>query len=617
MKKIFLTLVLISVFTTAIASDRMMLIEFFTSSTCPPCATNNPILTAFLQAANHERISGIGYHMNWPAPGNDPMYLHNPTDNNARRTYYNVNSIPQARFDGFIDVLSPYSQSNFQALYDSRVNNYSPITILLTDSTMANDSVMVRVQVYCETMLPTPTLMLHVAVMEDSIKYISPPGTNGETEFHWVMRKMLPSGNGTSLTLLPGEIKVYEFKYKNDPVWNINEMSLLAFVQVPGTREIVNAARKTINFTLLPYPAYKSVPGGQSTSRQFRVRVPIKATGYNSPLTFTYEVVPSNANITVTFPGGNTLLNLNDSLLFQVNSTASAPTGAYQIILTATDGNSKYHMTSVSYLVNKNYVAVNTNHPGAQFKVNGTPYGGLTLFDWTLGSGQTLSAVSPQTFSQYKYVFTNWSNNGDTTHTITVNSDTNLYTCNYKKQFKLQVSTNPSGIEPLITITNGDIYHDSASTVNVSISPLSVQFNNKTYFFKRWMGAGIGSYTGTNPNFTVTMNNFINQISFWDTIDVSINPIGTTVPDKYELKQNYPNPFNPTTKIEFGIPNSGLVTLKVYDISGREIETIYNGYLNAGFYSASFFAEGLSSGIYFYRLEAGTYTEIRRMAFIK
>ena len=131
------------------------------------------------------------------------------------------------------------------------------------------------------------------------------------------------------------------------------------------------------------------------------------------------------------------------------------------------------------------------------------------------------------------------------------------------------------------------------------------------------MGSGAGSYNGPNPSFQLTMNNFVNQIAVWDTVNVSINPIGTSVPNKYELEQNYPNPFNPATKIQFAIPKSGQVALKVFDISGREVQTLHNGYLNAGYYETTFSGAGLASGIYFYRLESGSYTEIRRMAFIK
>jgi len=76
------------------------------------------------------------------------------------------------------------------------------------------------------------------------------------------------------------------------------------------------------------------------------------------------------------------------------------------------------------------------------------------------------------------------------------------------------------------------------------------------------------------------------------------------VPDRIELCQNYPNPFNPTTDIEFRIANFEFVTLKVFDVLGREIATLAEGYYGAGSYKATFDASGLSSGVYYYRLEA-------------
>ncbi len=619
MKKLLFTLLLvILIFSISYSGDRMMLIEFFTSSTCGPCASNNPILTAFVNSKDPERLAALAYHMNWPSPGNDPMYLYNPNDNNARRTYYNVNSIPHSFFDGINSISPPYSQSTFQYYYGVRENILSPVTILLSDSAFAGgDSLLVRVTVYCESYLANPNATLHIAVLENHIHYQYPPGTNGETDFYWVMRRMFPNGNGSPITLFPGTLQTVEYRFKRDTIWNQNQISYLAFVQA-ANKEILGAAKKTLNFTLLPYPAYRSVPQGQSASGTFRIRVPLKAAGYNMPLTFSASVSPNNSNITVSFPNGNTLTNLNDSLLVQVNSTSSAPSGVYQIILTASDANSKTHKTTVSYLVNRNYVLIGTNRNGVvQYKVDGNTYTTFSVFDWEVGSTHTLQAISPANYTSYQYVFQNWSNSGDTTQTITVNTTTNQYIAYYKLQWKLQASTNPSGIFPLVTISNGNQYHDSGSVVTVSISPLQVQFNNKTYYFNRWVGGGQGSYNGTNPTFQVTMNNFINQIAIFDTINISVKHLGSEIPNKYELMQNYPNPFNPVTKIKFALPKSGIVTIKVFDLLGRLVEVVVNNYLEAGYYETDFDGSALSSGIYFYRLETEEYSEIKSMVLLK
>lgn len=77
-----------------------------------------------------------------------------------------------------------------------------------------------------------------------------------------------------------------------------------------------------------------------------------------------------------------------------------------------------------------------------------------------------------------------------------------------------------------------------------------------------------------------------------------------SVPQGYKLKQNYPNPFNPTTRIEYSVPNSSHITLKVYNALGQEVKTLFQGERAAGNYTAKFDGTGLSSGIYFYRLEA-------------
>ncbi len=93
---------------------------------------------------------------------------------------------------------------------------------------------------------------------------------------------------------------------------------------------------------------------------------------------------------------------------------------------------------------------------------------------------------------------------------------------------------------------------------------------------------------------------------------VNIGNQGET-PSSYNLSQNYPNPFNPATKINFSIPKGELVTLKVYDVLGREVSTLVNKQMTAGTYSINFDASKLSSGVYFYRLDAGSFTQTKKM----
>jgi hypothetical protein len=91
----------------------------------------------------------------------------------------------------------------------------------------------------------------------------------------------------------------------------------------------------------------------------------------------------------------------------------------------------------------------------------------------------------------------------------------------------------------------------------------------------------------------------------------------TQTPFHYSLKQNYPNPFNPSTKISFAIPKPGFVSLKIYNILGKEVQTLVSEVKPAGEYLLDFNASGLQSGVYFYKLESEGFSETLKMLLIK
>ncbi len=105
-------------------------------------------------------------------------------------------------------------------------------------------------------------------------------------------------------------------------------------------------------------------------------------------------------------------------------------------------------------------------------------------------------------------------------------------------------------------------------------------------------------------------------------INISILPTGvnngiSNLPKAFALYQNYPNPFNPSTTIHYEIPNSGLVTLKIYDVLGRESATLVNEYKTIGKYDVKFNAANLSSGVYFYQLREGNFTAVKKLLLLK
>lgn len=115
-----------------------------------------------------------------------------------------------------------------------------------------------------------------------------------------------------------------------------------------------------------------------------------------------------------------------------------------------------------------------------------------------------------------------------------------------------------------------------------------------------WLGTATGKiFKYVDPNYT------------------GVGNPGNETPANYKLEQNYPNPFNPTTTINYSIPSASQVSIKVYDMLGNEIMTLVNDRKNAGSYSTSFNASNLASGIYLYKIVAGSYTDTKKMTLIK
>ncbi|MCE1164646.1 MAG: T9SS type A sorting domain-containing protein [Bacteroidetes bacterium] len=147
-------------------------------------------------------------------------------------------------------------------------------------------------------------------------------------------------------------------------------------------------------------------------------------------------------------------------------------------------------------------------------------------------------------------------------------------------------------------------------------APTSAGTYTYTYTYKR-----LSTWVDTSTYTVAFVQNDVNKevinsgkghfIATWN------NPISSPVPDNYTLSQNYPNPFNPVTKISFGIPKSGYVSLKVFDITGSVIYTLVSGQMNAGRYEYDFSGADLSSGVYYYKLECNGFTETKKMVLIK
>jgi len=196
-------------------------------------------------------------------------------------------------------------------------------------------------------------------------------------------------------------------------------------------------------------------------------------------------------------------------------------------------------------------------------------------------------------------------------------------------------NSSDNGIYTFLRGTPGETHHMVA--INLTSEPIedaSAEFSN--YFFNYfdssagWHGEVLfGSENGDENNFTAPFTgpgqgqpienisvpaHSVKIVSFENVLTSADEPEQAK---SFELHQNYPNPFNPATTISFYLPQSEEVTLTVFDVTGRRVATLVDQPMNAGIHNQTFDASALSSGIYFYRLEAGSFSDVQKMTLIK
>ncbi len=392
---------------------RNVVFEAYTSSTCAPCASQNPYLDAFI-SARFDTIVPIKYHMNWPSPGNDPMYHANPTQNNERRYYYSINAVPTLVIDGVHIQVSGYSTlSNLLNPYTARLQKGSPLSVTVTDTKIAGDSILANVTVNVISPLPSGNYKLRVSSISRRITYSSPPGTNGETDFKDVFRFMYPNTTGTTISTTPGTYN-FQFKYKLTPLANAVDTIYYtaAFVQNDVTKEIINAA-KGRNYQVVT--KVQTQPNPENTKP---IQAPSFITSdgkiisgsntYQTMAGFNYE--PFEGNFP---PAGWTIINPDNGLTWVQYTGANGPmfSGTKSVKMPFYDYSSS---GQIDYLVSKVYNGLDysdsikfnwayAQYPGytdaLQVKVSTD---GGTSFPYTIfnRSGATL-ATAPSTSSSF------------------------------------------------------------------------------------------------------------------------------------------------------------------------------------------------------------------------
>jgi hypothetical protein len=273
MQKIYAILICgLLTFTASAQSQRKVLVEEFTQASCGPCAAANPSFNALL-SNNAGKCVSIKYQTSWP--GVDPMNAQYPAAVSARVSYYSCSSVPYAVMDGDAVTGASYTgapgnlttakinaEYAIPASFDMWVSHY------LTNDL---DSIYITADVSCtQNFSGTSYVRMHLVLVEKQINFASAPGSNGETDFYMVCRRMFPSQTGTSLPLAwnVGDDTTITMKVAVPSyIYDIDQLAVVGFLQDNGTKDVLQAAYSIspvgvndyavdpVNIQLFPNPA--------------------------------------------------------------------------------------------------------------------------------------------------------------------------------------------------------------------------------------------------------------------------------------------------------------------------------------------------------------------------
>ncbi|MEI7802073.1 MAG: fibronectin type III domain-containing protein [Bacteroidota bacterium] len=286
MKKILLVLSVcfLTLESSAQTTQRLILVEEYTNASCGPCALSNPAFDA-LMTANASKVVAVRYHTSFP--GYDPFYSQNPVQNQARSIYYQVTSVPTARMDGAGTFLQDVNQTSIDVEYNIAPQYAINLNFHLSSD---NDSVYASAT-FKALQTVTGILKAHIMMVEKVITFSTPPGSNGETSFPMVMKKMLPSETGTTLpaTMFPGDSVVINVGWLISNVFNLNQLALVAFVQDNVTKNVKQAGYAPVPSTVTVTPPTISLNAVNDVLCSNNGSVNINISGGTPPYTFVWS----------------------------------------------------------------------------------------------------------------------------------------------------------------------------------------------------------------------------------------------------------------------------------------------------------------------------------------
>ena len=530
-------------------SQRLVLAEEFTNASCGPCAGQNPAFDALLQQ-NTDKITSIKYHMSWP--GTDPMYTHNPADNNARKNLYSINGVPHVHVDG-----------NWWNGMPSGVNQYLINTAAAIPSPfdmqvqyeLSEDESKINVTAYVNaTQNVSGNLKLFLVVIEKHIHFTSPPGYNGEKDFYNVMKKILPTKTGLKLetSIDSGEYFIAESSWELANVYNNDELSVVAFIQDMTTKEVYQAANGSTDPIVPLYTNDVAISGvyyvtDKNCSSKMAPKIRIINSGAAEVTSMDIEYHINDGDVTtINWTGNLAFLDKEEIQLEELNFSLKDTNNFVVEVTNVNGGDDEYVANNMEDMVF--YRADYFDGPGFMFLEldNHPEQTTWKMYDY---EGNVVQEGGPYTTP------------GGTV-TVTFNFPTS--SC---YRFEMYDSGNDG-------LSGGGSYQV----------------------------AGSGAISFSGGDFT---DKDVNEITY-DIVGV----------DEKEIVNNlsiYPNPATDNLSVSFLLSDSKTVSVALYDMLGKQMMVNNMGVQPAGSIDVNFDVNSLQSGVYLIKTEVGNKSYVNKV----
>lgn len=630
---------------------------------------SDPALNTALQnVGTPDNAFDIAYHMWWPS-GSDPFYLANTVDNTARKNYYSISGTPTQICDGTIA-----SWPSMQSTIESRLLTTSHIWLDLSTAVIDEN---IEVTCTAVTDFNTPAnLVIHIVLL-DRYSYL-PSSPNGQPHHYHAMLKMAPSASGQVFTATAEDTVRYYATIHMNPSWNPDNLDIACFVQDNTNHEVLQARceQVPVNYPSLSYSGYTVEDDGNNDGRPEPgetaslyvtlsngepFQTAVNVTGTISTLDPDLTVSVPTVNFP-DIPNGGEGTNATP-FVFTVSPNAQPHLASFHLEVVADPLQTTMEADFDIYIgwpncllvdddlggVFESYYEAALNSLSQSYELwdanaNGAPnldQAGYAAVIWFTGYSdfEVLNASEQAALEGYLAdggrLFLSGQNIAQGLHTGSPDFLNNVLHADWganNTQVKILngVAGNPVGDGLLVNCNTGGQGSGSCTSPDgISVLPPA----QEAFIYENGMYRGGLTYeddvTGAKLVYFSFPFEAINgqsgsstQVQVLQAILDFFGPAsgvetGVGTPVHHMLVRAYPNPFNPTAVIGFDLPAASRVRIEIFDVTGKPVGGVTDGWFEAGSHEANLDGRALASGIYVYRLHAGDYSTGGKLVLMK